>query len=139
MIFLVYVSSATKLFSEPELVNLLEKARENNLRSGITGMLLYSNGNFIQVIEGEKLPVLALHEKIQTDPRHTNILTLLQRPITERMFDNWSMGFRNLDLITEEIMPGFNSFLQETLRPEMLSQNAERVYKLLLTFRETMR
>ncbi len=64
MIYLVYVSSATKLFSEAELVELLRQARARNSHSGITGMLLYSNGNFIQVIEGEETIVLALHQNL---------------------------------------------------------------------------
>ncbi len=139
MVFLVYISSATKLFDETELVELLQKARKNNVRNGITGMLLYSNGNFIQVIEGEEDKVQALHQKITTDSRHTNIFTLLTRPLTERMFSEWSMGFKNLDQFKEENMLDLNRFLQETLQPENLSQNAEKVYKLLLNFRETMR
>lgn len=139
MIFLVYVSSATQLFSETELVELLKRAKENNLRNGITGMLLYSNGNFIQVIEGEEDSVQTLHQKILTDPRHKNVITLLTRPLTQRMFSEWSMGFRNLDQTSEEITPGFTHFLQDALLPENLSQNGEKVYKLLLSFRETMR
>lgn len=139
MIYLLYVSSATRLLGEAELVALLQKARTNNARTGITGMLLYSNGNFIQVIEGEESVVLSLHQKIVNDPRHSNLITLLQRPLTERMFGNWTMGFRNLGEESEETLPGFTRFLAETQKPENLTQNAERVYKLLLTFRETMR
>ena len=139
MIYLVYVSSATKLSSEAELVELLEQARESNLHNGITGMLLYSNGNFTQVIEGEETTVLALYQKILTDPRHANVLTLLNRPLTERMFPEWSMGFRNLDQVAEENTPGFTRFMKDALTPENLSQNAEKVYKLLLSFRESMR
>jgi hypothetical protein len=139
MIYLLYVSSATRLLSEAELIELLQKARTNNARDGITGMLLYRDGNFIQVIEGEESVVLALHEKIVNDPRHTNIITLLKRPLTERMFGDWTMGFRNLNKESEETLPGFSRFLAATQIPENLNQNAERVYKLLLSFRDTMR
>lgn len=139
MIYLVYISSATKLFTEAELLELLEKARANNQRDGITGMLLYSNGNFIQVIEGDEAAVLSLHKRILADPRHTRIMTLLQRPLTKRMFAEWSMGFRNLDLAPEEMPAGFTRFLVEASAPTSSSANGEIVYKLLLNFRETMR
>lgn len=139
MIYLVYVSSATKLFTEDELLELLQKARTNNQRDGITGMLLYSNGNFIQVIEGDEDAVLSLHNRILSDPRHTRIITLLQRPLTKRMFAEWSMGFRNLDLAPEEMPAGFTRFLAESDDSTGASANGEIVYKLLLNFRRTMR
>lgn len=139
MIYLVYISSATKLFTEAELLDLLQKARANNERDGITGMLLYSNGNFIQVIEGEETAVSSLHKRILSDPRHTRIITLLQRPLTKRMFAEWSMGFRNLDLTSEERPAGFTHFLSEPDALTPISAKGEIVYKLLLNFRETMR
>lgn len=139
MIYLLYVSSATRLLSEAELIALLQKARTNNARDGITGMLLYSHGNFIQVIEGEEAAVLSLQQKIISDPRHTNVITLLKRPMTERMFAEWTMGFSNLNVESEETLPGFTRFLAETQTPENLPLNAERVYKLFLSFREAMR
>ena len=54
MFYLIYVSSAIKLMHDDELLLLLEKARENNSRLGITGMLLYKEGNFMQMLEGGK-------------------------------------------------------------------------------------
>lgn len=135
----MYISSATKLFSEAELFDFLQKARANNQRDGITGMLLFSSGNFILVIEGDEAAVLSLHKRILADPRHTRIMTLLQRPLTKRMFAEWSMGFRNLDLAPEERPAGFTHFLAEASAPTTTPANGEIVYKLLLNFRETMR
>ena len=71
MVFLVYVSSAVKLFSDEELVQLLEASRENNSKIGVTGMLLYKEGNFMQLIEGPEESVRSLHAKISIDPRHS--------------------------------------------------------------------
>lgn len=73
MIYLVYVSSAVKLFSSAELQQLLRGARENNSSRDITGMLLYKDGNFMQVLEGEKEPVLALRDRISRDPRRFTV------------------------------------------------------------------
>jgi hypothetical protein len=53
MFSIVYVSSALKPFSKTDLLTLLEKSRENNTSLGISGMLLYKDGNFMQVLEGE--------------------------------------------------------------------------------------
>ena len=63
MLSIVYVSSATRLFAAEDLVALLQAARDYNARIGITGMLLYKAGNFLQVIEGDAAAVNALYEK----------------------------------------------------------------------------
>jgi len=73
MIQLVYVSSAVKPFTDQELLGLLEKARENNQKLGITGMLLYKNGDFMQALEGDEQVVLSLADHIAKDLRHGDI------------------------------------------------------------------
>ena len=78
MFFLIYASSAVKPFLQSELFELLEICRENNTRLGITGMLLYKDGNFMQLLEGEETPVRRLYEKIGSDSRHRGEITLLQ-------------------------------------------------------------
>ncbi|MFN7926945.1 MAG: BLUF domain-containing protein [Blastocatellia bacterium] len=139
LIFLVYVSSATELFSEEALLALLVQAREANLRRSITGMLLYHAGNFMQVIEGPENAVQELHKKIMADPRHTNILTLLCRPQQQRQFAEWSMGFKNLDQEVAANTPGYSDFLQAFLTPREGQEKAERAHKLLLSFRQNLR
>ncbi len=63
MFSLTYVSSAVRPFAEDELADLLAVSRQNNARLGITGMLLYKDGNFMQVLEGEEAEVRTLYEK----------------------------------------------------------------------------
>jgi hypothetical protein len=58
MYFLVYVSSAVNLFSDEDLIQLLEVSRRNNEKAEITGLLLYSSGNFMQTLEGPEKAVL---------------------------------------------------------------------------------
>jgi hypothetical protein len=70
MNFIVYISAATYLMDENELKEILEVSRKNNQSSGITGLLLYHEGNFIQVLEGEKTAINALYDKITIDNRH---------------------------------------------------------------------
>src|SRR5437870_652135 len=97
LFLLVYASSAVKLCSRPDLLRLLEKAHRNNTRDGITGLLLYKDGNFMQALEGPEETVLRTFARISRDPRHHGVMTLLDGPLTERQFPSWSMGFRNLE------------------------------------------
>ncbi|MEP6948093.1 MAG: BLUF domain-containing protein [Ginsengibacter sp.] len=109
MNYLVYVSSACKHFSEEDLKTLLMKSRENNIKLGITGMLLYSENNFIQVIEGELASINGLYSNITNDPRHTGFLTLLRGEIQARNFPDWSMGFKKISENDYSVISGFEN------------------------------
>lgn len=94
---LVYYSEATRPFSEDDLWALLEQARRNNKARDITGCLLYGNGKFIQLLEGEENTVRALHGHIERDSRHKVLLDVSKEHCQERAFQGWTMGFRTLD------------------------------------------
>jgi hypothetical protein len=139
MISLLYVSSASRLLTETELVELLRVSRENNQRDDITGMLLYKGGNFMQVIEGPEEAVRKLYDKILRDSRHSGIMTLLEEQIQDRSFPNWSMGFQNLDKFSPEELEGFTPFLNEKFTSETFQKNPNRAYVMLETFKKHMR
>jgi Sensors of blue-light using FAD len=138
MYFLVYVSSAVQPFSPAELTDLLTKSRVNNTRLGITGMLLYKDGNFMQVLEGEELVIRSLHTHIACDPRHRGLITLLQGSRTERQFPDWSMGFRDLNASEVRSTPGYSEFLNTALTGNEFTTDPTRCQKLLLTFKQKM-
>jgi hypothetical protein len=138
MISLIYVSSAVEPFTKEELLSLLETSRRNNVRINVTGMLLYKDGNFMQLIEGDAPAIHRLQARIKRDPRHTGLLTLLERPIAERQFSDWSMGFKDLSDSDLRKLPGYSAFLNEPLNSEAFAGNPSRAQKLLLTFRERM-
>lgn len=92
---LIYFSSAPQL-SPDQLDDILLQSRAKNEAAGISGALLFVRGQIIQVLEGESEAVMALYERIQRDPRHTHIELILNRPITTRTFDQWSMGYKTL-------------------------------------------
>ncbi|MAT99488.1 MAG: hypothetical protein CL608_20290 [Anaerolineaceae bacterium] len=138
MLSIVYASSAVRLFTRSELVDLLEVSHTANNTHGITGMLLYRGGNFIQVIEGENEEVLQLYENIKADPRHKDVTLLTQDPITTRQFPDWSMGFRNLDKMTEEELAGYSDFLDNDFSPAFFKDKPTRAYILLLSFKDSM-
>ncbi len=70
MFRIIYSSSATAPLSEQQLDELLQTSRRNNLAADITGMLLSKDGNFMQILEGPKIAVETLVEKIRNDSRH---------------------------------------------------------------------
>lgn len=92
-IHFVYISRAVQSFATPELAELAEKSAINNAERGITGVLLYGNGRFMQLLEGSSSAIedLYLH-KILLDERHTECQVLLNTPCRERLFPDWSMG-----------------------------------------------
>jgi Sensors of blue-light using FAD len=96
MISITYVSSAVFRFNETTLLDLVDQCQRNNERLGITGILVYSDGNFMQVIEGADLVTHALYERIKLDPRHRGVLTVHEQSIEAREFLGWSMAYNIL-------------------------------------------
>ena len=135
MIQLVYVSAAVTSFTNEELLQLLEIARRNNERLGVTGMLLYKDGEFMQALEGDEPTVRELTEKIRRDPRHTDIRILLERPANAREFPDWSMGFQNLNELPQDV-PGYTTFLDSPLRSHIFGANPALCRRLLLLFKK---
>ena len=137
MFSLTYVSSAVQLLSALELAKLLEQCVANNRRRDVTGMLLYKEGNFMQVLEGERAVVLAVHAVISRDPRHRGLMTLLQGEISERQFPDWSMGFQDLGAWSDAKPPaGYSEFLNEALNGDEFKANPSKAQKLLLCFKK---
>lgn len=90
------MSTALTLLNDEQLIDILNSARKNNIKHNITGVLLYSEGVFIQVIEGDEAGVDLAFAKIEKDFRHKNIITLIDQPIQHKSFADWAMGFATL-------------------------------------------
>jgi Sensors of blue-light using FAD len=82
----------------------LSQAREHNPISGITGILCYGGGIFLQAIEGGRMQVSELFGHIQRDPRHKDVALLHYEEISERRFGGWSMGQVNLTKLNHTIL-----------------------------------
>jgi hypothetical protein len=136
---LVYVSSATEFFLDTQLENLLFRSRQNNATLGITGMLLYKDGNFMQCLEGPKDAVLKLKATIQSDPRHRGMIVLLKEENAEPQFNEWAMGFKKIDAKTASEVPGYSDFLDLPLTSKKFQSNPSKSLKLLLSFKRDMR
>jgi hypothetical protein len=137
MFSLTYVSSAVKPFSVLELRTLLEQCIRNNRPLDITGMLLYKDGNFMQVLEGEERVVRSVHKIIATDRRHRGLITILEGSTPAREFPDWSMGFRDLGADSDK-PDGYSEFLNMPLTDVRFSADPTKVQGLLLIFKRTM-
>ena len=90
---IVYVSTATRLFGPAELEDLLRRSRARNIREGLTGLLLFADGSFMQHIEGPRDRLQSVWSSIRMDPMHHGIIELVNEPVEEREFANWAMAF----------------------------------------------
>lgn len=135
LICLVYVSIESRPMSPQDITDILETAREFNAKHDITGMLLYRTGYFIQALEGEEEQVRSLYDSIAGDDRHRNVLLVYNKPIEERSFGNWSMGFKNLEGIDTEGLEGYTDFLNEPITPEVIGDGS-RAKAFMELFRE---
>ncbi|MCG6925941.1 MAG: BLUF domain-containing protein [Acidobacteria bacterium] len=135
MFYLVYVSVAAESVAKDELLDILSKSRTANAEAGITGMLLYKDGNFMQVLEGEEDAVRALYARIRRDPRHLGIVTVVEGQREARCFGDWSMGFQDLGAPEARAVPGYSEFLNTPLTAEEFSKNPGQCERLLWAFK----
>lgn len=139
LITLVYVSSAADGLTESDILGILRDSRKNNERDGISGMLLYKGGNFMQVLEGPAERVHATFARVSLDARHHGVLKLLEKTIEARTFDGWSMAFKSLNTAGESGESGYSPFLSSSLLDETFRLRPEATYKLLVSFKSNMR
>ncbi|WP_395667480.1 BLUF domain-containing protein [Rhodoferax sp.] len=83
---------------------ILSQSRQYNPTCGITGILCYGGGIFLQAIEGGRMAVSELYGHIQKDPRHKDVVLLHYEEITERRFGGWTMGQVNMSKINTSIL-----------------------------------
>jgi len=97
MYSLTYVSSASSRFMEGDFERLSIVSERNNQRDDITGALLFKEGTFMQVLEGDEAVVCRTFARIASDPRHEGLITLLRGEIQERQFPKFSMRVEQID------------------------------------------
>jgi hypothetical protein len=139
LVSVVYVSSGVRAFTDAEILEILTQARRNNERCGITGMLLFRDGNFLQVLEGPEAAVKETLQKIERDERHKGILVLKTNPISERNFAEWTMAFRDISLEALKNVEGYSPFMEMSFDSEELRLKPDFAYRMLLQFKARLR
>jgi hypothetical protein len=128
---LAYESQASVPLTAPDLLDLLGRSRANNARAGVTGILLYRHGTFLQVLEGPRTEVDDLYATIARDSRHREVSTVLVEERAERRFPDWTMGFADVDGELGDV-DGFNDVLIAVQGPD--GQESEKFLELLDLF-----
>ncbi|WP_158279890.1 BLUF domain-containing protein [Coraliomargarita sinensis] len=111
---IIYISTANAGLTEDSLLELLSASQKRNAARQITGILLHSDGNIIQVIEGPEAKVKGLYEKISDDPRHRGVTLISGRSVQRRDFPKFKMGFkraRSKDFKAQ--LPGFTDVVEK--------------------------
>ncbi len=134
MHLIVYISKIAKNIEDAQDVvrNIVESAKQHNKSVDITGVLFYENGHFLQALEGEKSPLIKTFEKISKDPRHNQIIKIIDEPISARSFVDWSLDTFYIDspaLINPDTIVSFK---------ELYEQCFEMDSKMLMDFIKQM-
>lgn len=136
---LLYMSVSPEGFTQTALEELLIVSREKNKRSEITGMLVYFEHEFMQLLEGEKEAVQSLFQTILEDPRHKSVEVFYEGDIENRAFSDWSMAFQTLnkdDL--NELLAGQERFDLAALPRHLLKASPNRGKKAFLLLRDRL-
>lgn len=134
MIFqLVYSSVATKEFWPDDLFVLVEKSRRKNFDRDITGMLLYHQGKFLQLLEGPEAAVRGCYARVERDPRHHSTRVLLTQTSEHRDFPNWTMGYEKVEEAWN-VPRAWATILEEGFDSVAVSQNPSVAKDFLSSF-----
>lgn len=131
---LVYQSTATLPIGAKELEALLNQARAWNTEHQLTGVLLYSEHNIMQVLEGPKDEVFYIFSRIERDIRHRNVTRLADGEIQQRNFSQWSMGFKAVAPSDFQHLAGYLNINQADFLPPNPTQNDASLHSLLTSF-----
>ncbi len=119
LVRLLYASRAAAAVDAEALAAIVRKSKAHNPTIGITGVLCFSQGIFLQALEGGRSAVNRLYNRIATDARHTDIELLCYEEIGERRFGGWSMGQVNLSRLNPALLLKYSE--QAALDPFALS------------------
>lgn len=131
---LIYVSTAAREYSQKELAGIIDDALLANSALDITGMLVYSRGTFMQVLEGAQNHVDATFKRIQRDPRHHSIMVIYQGHLDGRSFPGWAMAFRSLGDKDMDNVDGFVPLTRTGFDFERLKVNPGLALSMLQDF-----
>ena len=134
---LIYSSAATQDFWPDDLFTLVETARRKNALRGVTGMLLFHEGQFLQLLEGEKREVESVFHLVERDPRHRAIRVLFAEEAAERQFPDWTMGFEKLE-DAWSVPRAWSTILEDGLNSATMAEHPSVARDLLLTFKHTV-
>ena len=127
---LLYASNTSRDLSDDVLEDILAASRKNNVKVGITGLLLYIEGGFMQILEGDTSAVTETFDRISRDRRHWNSIVLLDRE-APRAFGEWSMGFTR---VVKDSDPTAIALTEDAIHGRLKPGSSAEIVTLLRTF-----
>jgi hypothetical protein len=109
-------------------------ALRHNKENSITGMLLFYQGYFLQVLEGERNDVMSTYLRICQDPRHSKVRTLLEQNTKDRQFPTWLMGFRNINKTYLNEFPEYKPYCEDGFAGEELRSKPGVALRMVQAF-----
>jgi hypothetical protein len=125
LVQLTYFSAVSSHWTPFDTKAILQVARKHNASHGISGLLLFDKGQFLQVLEGDLEPVAALFQSIKRDRRHVGVTLIFRQPIARRDFAGWSMAFHDLSAIGSDAA-GYSEFLRQNFDIGSIDATATR-------------
>jgi hypothetical protein len=132
---LIYVSTAVLPMTDDALVELLRQSRAHNEQNQITGLLLYKDGNFMEVLKGDEATVMEVFASVEGDVRQKSIDVLRAEFIAHRDFPDWTMGFKTSSTLDPSTTPGYTLFLEPDVTADYLTDDSVEAYAMLLAFK----
>ena len=116
---IVYISAAIGHMKTEDLIDIVESSRRHNSASEITGLLIYTDGNFMQLIEGATESIQETMVRIGKDCRHHHLRVLMDSILPERLFGLWSMAYPNVRELTEKGLSKYSFSDPEKAYPQV--------------------
>ncbi|PWO00927.1 BLUF-domain-containing protein [Tilletiopsis washingtonensis] len=145
LLHLVYTSSSPdRYMTRASIEQILATSRRNNSRVGVTGLLLYHDGSFVQFLEGPPAEVEAVYQRICRDERHRGLIEIMRTRASQRSFREWSMAYRDLSdppLSADEdrrkgraAKEGLNCLLSDDYKSPLTPDASPQIRSLVRTF-----
>jgi len=122
LVRLIYASRAADSVNAESLTHIMKVSRANNAARGLTGVLVFSDGVFLQLLEGGREAVSAVYNRISNDERHRDVMLVSYDQINERRFAGWAMGQANLSRLNPGVLLKYSE--RAVLDPYAMSAQA---------------
>jgi hypothetical protein len=122
------------LYSDEELITILEISRDNNAANNITGLLLYHDGSILQILEGEEAVVKKVFNKISLDTRHKSVIKMVDGSTTKRNFEGWLMGFKQVSEQDWSLIAGYFNIGNRDVFKTLSSSATNQAINLIKSF-----
>lgn len=114
---LVYISNASAAFREDELPGILKVSRRNNERDGLSGLMMFHERRFFQILEGEMNAVMGCFNRIMRDARHDSLMMLETGAVEARAFGQWQMAYKDVQKLPQDMRHAVFS-IYDMVRPD---------------------